>query len=155
MPAQHIPAQFRGAVPYLYIKGAAEAIEFYKSCFGAAEIMRMTDPKTGAIGHAEIKIGDAAIMLADEFPSMGVLSPKTIGGSPVTIMLYVDDVDTIVKQAVAGGAKILRPVEDQLYGDRAGKIEDPFGHTWFIATHKEEVSPEEIAKRAKAKYGMA
>jgi PhnB protein len=114
--------------------------------------MRLAGPD-GKIGHAEIKIGAAPIMLADEFPDMGVLSPQSLGGSPVSIHLYVEDVDALASQAVAAGAKVLRPVEDQFYGDRAGKLEDPFGHVWWIATHKEDVSFEEIQKRAAALYG--
>ena len=131
------------AIPYLCVKGAAEAIEFYKKAFGAKELMRMGQPD-GLIGHAEMKIGNAVIMLADEFPNMGVLSPQTLGGTPVTIHLYVEDVDEVAKQAVAAGARVLRPIEDQFYGDRGGKLEDPFGHAWWIATHKEDLPPDEI-----------
>ena len=111
--------------------------------------MRIADP-SGKIGHAEIMIGDAPIMLADEFPEMAFRSPQTLGGSPVTIHLYTEDVDTLIEQAVSAGAKLVRPVEDHFYGDRAGKLKDPFGHVWYIATHKEDVSPEEIQKRAAA-----
>jgi PhnB protein len=139
------------AIPYLCVKGAAEAIEFYKKAFGATEVMRMGQPD-GRIGHAEIKIGNAPIMLADEFPEMGVLSPQTLGGTPVTIHLYVEDVDALAKQAIAAGARVLRPIGDQFYGDRGGKLEDPFGHAWWIATHKEDLSPEEMQKRAAALF---
>lgn len=114
--------------------------------------MRMGDP-SGRVGHAELTIGKGLIMLSDEFPEMGVLSPKSLGGSPVTIHIYTEDVDTMANRAVEAGAKILRPVEDQFYGDRAGKLEDPFGHTWWLATHKEDVSPEEMKKRAAKLFG--
>lgn len=147
-----IPDGYHGATPYLCVKGAAEAIDFYKRAFGATETMRMPAPD-GKIGHAEIRIGEANIMLSDEYPEMNVLSPTTIGGSPVTIMIYVEDVDALAKQAVAAGAKIIRPVEDQFYGDRGGKLQDPFGHTWWLATHKEDVPPEEMQKRAAAMFG--
>jgi PhnB protein len=144
-----VPDGYHTATPYLIVKGAAQAIEFYKRAFGATELMRMPQPG-GKIGHAEIKIGDSPIMLADESPDVGAHSPQSIGGSPVSIMLYVEDVDTIFSQAVAAGAKVRRPVADQFYGDRTGGIEDPFGHLWYIATHKEDVSPEEMRKRAAA-----
>jgi PhnB protein len=144
-----IPDGYHTATPYLIVNGAAQAIEFYKKAFGATEIMRMAQPG-GKVGHAEIKIGDSIIMLADESPDVGARSPQSIGGSPVSIMLYVEDVDRIFSQAVAAGAKVKRPVADQFYGDRTGGIEDPFGHLWYIATHKEDVSPEEMRKRAAA-----
>jgi PhnB protein len=144
-----IPDGYHAATPYLIVNGAAQAIEFYKKAFGATEIMRMAQPG-GKVGHAEIKIGDSIIMLADESPDVGARSPQSIGGSPVSIMLYVEDVDRIFSQAVAAGAKVKRPVADQFYGDRTGGIEDPFGHLWYIATHKEDVSPEEMRKRAAA-----
>jgi PhnB protein len=147
-----IPDGYQGATPYLSIRGAASAIDFYKDAFGATEEMRMGDPN-GKIGHAEIKIGEARIMLADECPEMGFRSPQEYGGSPVTIHLYVEDVDKLVSHAVAAGAKVLKPVEDQFYGDRAGKLEDPFGHVWYIATHKEDVPPEELKRRAAALFG--
>jgi PhnB protein len=149
-----IPDGYRGAIPYLTVKNAAAAIDFYKQAFGAAELMRMTAPD-GKIGHAEIKIGDAILMLSDEYPEMNVLSPETIGGSPVVIHLYVENVDVTAGQAIAAGAKVVRPVEDQFYGDRAGKFTDPFGHHWWLATHKEDVAPEEMKKRAAALYGGA
>jgi len=144
-----VPDGYHTATPYLIVKGAAQAIEFYKKAFGATELMRMPQPG-GKIGHAEIKIGDSPIMLADESPDVGARSPQSIGGSPVSIMLYVEDVDRIFSQAVEAGAKVKRPVADQFYGDRTGGIEDPFGHLWYIATHKEDVSPEEMRKRAAA-----
>lgn len=143
------PAGYHTVTPYLIIKRAADAIEFYKKALGATELMRMPQPD-GRIGHAELKIGDSHVMLADEFPEKNIRGPKSLGGSPVTIHLYVEDVDAVAKRAVAAGAKELMPVTDQFYGDRAGKFEDPFGHLWYISTHKEDLSPEEIAKRAKA-----
>jgi PhnB protein len=144
-----IPEGYHTATPYLIIKGAAKAIEFYKKAFGAQEMMRMAQPD-GRIGHAEIKIGDSPIMIADEFPEMGARSPQSLGGSPVSILLYVEDVDAFAKQAVTAGAKVVRPVKDQFYGDRSGSFEDPFGHQWHIATHVEDVAPEEMHKRAAA-----
>ena len=147
-----IPDGYHGATPYLTVKGAADAIEFYKNAFGATELYRIGSPD-GKIGHAEIKIGEAIIMLSDEYPEMNVLSPATIGGSPVTIHIYVEDVDAAAAKAIAAGAKVERPVEDQFYGDRGGKFTDPFGHHWWLATHIENVSPDEIKKRAAALFG--
>ena len=144
-----IPEGYEGATPYLIIKDAARALEFYKKAFGATEIMRIPSPG-GKVGHAEIKIGAAIIMLADEFPDMNCKSPQSFGGTPVSIMVYVQDVDAFVKQAVSAGAKVLRPVENKFYGDRAGSLEDPFGHQWHFATHVEDVPPDEMAKRAEA-----
>jgi PhnB protein len=144
-----IPEGYHTVTPYLIIRRAADAIDFYKKALGATELMRMPQPD-GRIGHAELKIGDSHVMLADECPEKNVRGPKSLGGSPVTIHLYVEDVDAVAKRAVAAGAKELMPVKDQFYGDRAGKFEDPFGHLWYISTHKEDLSPEEIAKRAKA-----
>lgn len=144
-----IPDGYHGATPYLCCKDAAGAIAFYKKAFGATELMRLADP-TGRIGHAEVKIGEAVIMLSDEHPEMGVRSPQSLGGSPVGIHLYVEDVDALSKQAVAAGAKLVRPVADQFYGDRTSTLEDPFGHRWFIATHKEDVSAEETGRRYEA-----
>jgi PhnB protein len=144
-----IPDGYHNVTPYLIVNDAAAAIEFYKKAFGATELMRMPKPN-GKIGHAEIRIGDSPIMLADEAPEMGARSPRTFGGSPVSIFLYVDDVDTTFARAVDGGAKVQRPLADQFYGDRTGGVEDPFGHAWYIATHVEDVSPEEMKKRAAA-----
>ena len=134
------------ATPYLCCKDAARAIEFYKKAFGATEAIRLSEPG-GRIGHAEIRIGDAPIMLSDEYPEMDVRSPESLGGSPVLIHLYVDDVDALASQAVAAGAKLLRPVADQFYGDRSGALTDPFGHRWMIATRKEDASAAEMQKR--------
>src|SRR5262245_25842974 len=144
-----IPEGYHTATPYLIVRNAAHAIEFYKKAFGATELMRMAEPN-GRIGHAEIKVGDSPIMLADEVPEMGFRSPESLGGSPVSILLYVEEVDAVFNQAVAAGAKVQRPVADQFYGDRTGGVTDPFGHVWYIATHKEDVSPEEMRKRAAA-----
>ena len=147
-----IPDEYRGATPYLCVNGAARAIKFYQDAFGAKEGMRMPQPD-GKIGHAEIRIGDAPIMLADEFPDMNFRSPQSLGGSPVNILVYVKDVDALVSRAVAAGAKLTRPVADQFYGDRLGVLEDPFGHSWSFATHIEDVSPEEMQLRAAKAHG--
>ena len=144
-----IPEGYHSVTPYLIFSGAAEAIEFYKKALGAEEVMRMGDPGS-RISHAEISIGDSRIMLADEHPELQAFSPKTVGGSPVTIHLYVADVDAAVARAVAAGAKLVRPVADQFYGDRNGGIEDPFGYRWFIATRKEDLTMDEIRRRAAA-----
>jgi PhnB protein len=150
--AKPIPDGYHTVTPYLIIKGAAKALDFYKKAFSATELMRLADPKSDNIGHAEIKIGDSTIMLADEYPDMGYRSPKSLGGTPVSLMLYVKDVDGLARQAVAAGAKELRPVKDQFYGDRSGTFEDPFGHVWTIATHTEDLTPDEIEKRAAAAF---
>jgi PhnB protein len=144
-----IPEGYPRVIPYLSIDGATAAIDFYKNVFGAKERVRMPAPE-GKIGHAELELGDSVIMLADVFPGMGAPSPKTLGGTPVSIMVYVEDVDTVFDRALKAGAKAERPVENQFYGDRAGQFEDPFGHKWFVATHVEDVAPEEMAKRAAA-----
>ena len=146
MPVHYIPEGYNSVTPYLVIKGAAEAIEYYKNVFGATELVRMPDP-SGRIGHAELKIGNSHIMLADEFPEMEYRGPLSLGSSPVSMLLYVEDVDKVVERAVAAGAKILKPVQDQFYGDRSGFIQDPFGHLWGVATHIEDVSPQEMKER--------
>lgn len=149
---QKIPDAYRGATPYLICKGAAQAIDFYKQAFGATELFRLGAPG-GAIGHAEIRIGkDAIVMLADECPDMGAKGPQSIGGTPVRMYVYVEDVDALARQAAAAGAKVIRPVADQFYGDRSVMLEDPFGHQWGFATHVEDVSPEEIDRRAAALF---
>jgi PhnB protein len=144
-----IPEGYHSVTPYLILSGAGEAIAFYKKALGAEELLRMDGPG-GKIHHAEIKVGDSRIMLADEHPDIQALSPKTIGGSPVSIHLYVEDVDAAVERAVAAGAKLIRPVADQFYGDRTGGVEDPFGYRWFMATHKEDLTMDEIRRRAAA-----
>lgn len=146
----HIPKGYNAITPYLIIRGAAKAIEYYKKVFGATEIMRMPGPN-GTVGHAELKIGDSNIMLADENPSMGQghASAATIGASPVSIYLYIPDVDKVFDRAVAEGAKVLKPVQDQFYGDRSGFLQDPFGHLWGLATHVEDVSADEMQRRMK------
>ena len=142
-----IPDGYHAVTPYLIINGAAAAIDFYKKAFGAVELFRMADPN-GKVGHAEIRIGDSPIMLADEFPTMGAKGPKSFGGSPISLYLYVENVDRTADQAVAAGAKLTQPVSDKFYGDRSGQLEDPFGHTWNIATHTEDVPADELARRA-------
>jgi PhnB protein len=141
--AKPIPDGYRSVQPYLHIRGAADAIEFYKKAFGAKERMRMPEP-SGRIAHAEIEIGDSCIMLADEYPEKQIYSPKHLGGSAVSIMLYVQDCDATYKQALSAGAKSLREPADQFYGDRMSGVEDPFGFQWWIATHIKDVSPEEM-----------
>jgi PhnB protein len=142
-----IPDGYPQITPYLSIAGASDAIDFYTKVFGATERMRMAGPD-GTIGHAELEIGDSLIMLADENPQFGNVSPKTIGGTPVTISVYVDDVDDVFDRAIGAGATELRAVENQFYGDRTGQFEDPFGHHWSVSTHVEDVPPDEMEKRA-------
>lgn len=144
-----VPEGYHTTTPYLIIGGAAEAIEFYKKAFGATELLRFPAPG-GKIGHAEIKIGDSPIMLADEFPEMGYKGPKALGGSPVSLMIYVEDVDTVFNQAVAAGAAVKEALSDKFYGDRMGTVTDPYGHVWHVSTHKEDVSIEEMERRMKA-----
>jgi PhnB protein len=147
MAAKSTPDGYHSVTPYLIINGAADAIEFYKHAFGASELMRMPRPD-GKIGHAEIRIGDSAIMLADEHPEMGYRSPQSLGGAGVSLMIYVERVDEVFKRAVASGAKELQPIKDQFYGDRSGTLQDPFGHKWTVATHIEDIPPEEMRRRA-------
>jgi PhnB protein len=144
-----IPEGYQVLTPYLVCKDAARAIEFYKNVLGATEKMRMPAPD-GKVGHAELQFGSSQLMLADEYPEMGYRGPQAFGGSPVTLHLYVDDVDTVFKRAISAGAKERQPVENKFYGDRSGTIEDPFGHTWNLSTHIEDVSPEEMEKRMAA-----
>jgi len=147
-----IPDGYPRVSPYLVVDGAAQAIDFYTQVLGATERMRMGGPD-GKIGHAELQFGDSVVMLADEYPDMGYVGPKAVGGTPVTIGVYVEDVDKTFDAAVKAGAKALRPVEDQFYGDRSGQFEDPFGHRWSIQTHIEDVPPDEMEKRAAAMGG--
>jgi PhnB protein len=147
-----VPDGYHSITPYLTFDGAAEAIEFYQKIFGATEILRLPGPD-GKIGHAEIKIGDSVLMMADEKPAMGYRSPKALGGTPVGIMLYVEDVDRTFASALASGATAEKPVQDQFYGDRSGTVVDPFGYKWTIATHVEDVSHEEMQRRIADLYG--
>lgn len=144
-----IPDDYPRVTPYLIIDGASAAIDFYSSVLGATERLRMAGPD-GKVGHAELGIGDSVIMLADEHLDMDVRGPQTVGGTPVTLHVYVEDADSVFERAVQAGAKALRPVEDKFYGDRSGQFEDPFGHRWDVATHVEDVPPEEMPKRAAA-----
>jgi PhnB protein len=146
MAVSPIPAGYHTATPHLILKGAAEAIDFYKSAFGAVELCRMPMPD-GKVGHAEIRIGDSMIMLADEVPEMGYRGPASLGGTPIGLMLYVPDCDAVFHRALAAGAKQVKPMADQFWGDRCGTITDPFGHQWTIATHVEDVPPEEMQSR--------
>ena len=146
-----IPEGYATVTPYITIGGASDAIAFYKKAFGAEEVMRMNSPD-GKVMHAEIRIGGSVIMLHDENPEWKALSPKTIGGSGSSIMLYVPDVDAVMKAAEQAGATVTMPAADQFYGDRCGNITDPFGHKWAIATHIEDVAPDEIERRAKAMF---
>ena len=148
-PVNPIPEGYPRVSPYLCVEDGARAIDFYTSVLGATEKMRMDGPD-GKIGHAELTLGDSVIMLADEYPDMGHLSPTRIGGTPVTLHTYVEDVDAVFEKALAAGAKSLRPVENQFYGDRSGQFEDPFGHKWNVASHVEDVDEEEMARRAEA-----
>ena len=146
-----IPAGYHSVTPYLILDRAADGIEYYKKAFGATELFRMDHE--GKVGHAELKIGDSPIMVADEYPQMGYRSPKALGGTPVSIMIYVEDVDTVYKRAIDAGGKEVKPLQDQFYGDRSGTLTDPFGHVWTIATHKEDVSMEEMNRRMAAAHG--
>jgi PhnB protein len=142
-----IPDGYPVVTPYLCVDGAADAIDFYKEMFGATERMRMAEPD-GTIGHAELQLGDSVVMLSDEFEAMGISSPKTLGGTPVTLSVYVTDVDAVIAKALAAGATLVRPIENQFYGDRSGQILDPWGHRWSVGTHVEDVPPEEMERRA-------
>jgi PhnB protein len=147
MAVKPIPDGYHSVTPYLIVKGAAKALDYYKQALGATELFRVDGPG-GTVGHAEIKIGDSIVMLADEFPQMGFRGPEALGGSPVGLMIYVPDVDTQFAQALAAGGTMVKPLQNQFYGDRSGTIRDPFGHLWTISTHVEDVSPEEVARRA-------
>jgi PhnB protein len=149
-----IPDGYHNVTPYLFVKSAAGAIEFYKKVFGATEIVRMAG-SNGKVMHAELKIGDSIVMLADENPQSGVMSPQTIGGFSAGLHVYVENADAIIQKAIENGAKPLRPIQNQFYGDRSGSILDPFGHMWSVATHIEDVSPEEMRKRMSAAVSQA
>lgn len=146
-----IPDGYEGVTPYLICRNASAAIDFYKRAFGAEELFRIDNDQM--VGHAELKIGGAIIMLADEHPDMGALSPESIGGTPVSLMIYVEDVDAFAERAIGEGAEVIKPVQDQFYGDRSGYFKDPFGHQWSFATHIEDLSPEELNERASAMHG--
>ena len=146
MTVKSIPEGFHSVTPYLSIQGASEALEFYKQAFNATELFRLDAPG-GVIGHAEIIIGDSHIMMSDQCEESPIPSPQSLGGSSVGLYIYVEDVDALFAQAINAGAKEVKPVEDQFYGDRTGTLEDPFGHIWFLGTHKEDLTPEEINER--------
>lgn len=152
MAVKPIPEGYHSVSPVLIVREGRKAVDFYKKALGATERMFMTDPD-GNLAHAEIEVGDSTIMIGAENPEWKNQSPESLGGSPVMIHLYVEDVDTVAQKAVGAGAKLLSPVEDQFYGDRSGRLEDPFGHIWTVSTHKEDVSAEEIEKRAAALFG--
>ncbi len=147
-----VPEEFHTVTPYMTINGASGAIEFYKEAFGATEIFRWADPD-GRVRHAEVVIGDSPVMLTDEAPDFGMVGPQSFGGSPVHMFLYVEDADAVFERAIAAGATELMPVENSEDGDRRGGVTDPFGHVWYISTHKEDVSPEEIQRRVAAMSG--
>lgn len=149
MAVKPIPDGYHSITPYLIVDGGARALEFYQKAFGAEEKFRMPGPD-GKIGHAEMRLGSSMFMLADENPNLGARSPKSVGGTPITLMVYVDDVDKVFARAVAAGAKVERPLANQFYGDRTGGVTDPFGHKWYLATHVEDVPPEEMDRRMKA-----
>ena len=150
---EKIPKDYHSITPALIVKNGDEAIEFYNNGFGVEDRSRMKGPD-GRVAHAELKLGDSVFMLSDEYPEMKCLSPKTIGGSPVSMYVYVDDVDSIFNKAISAGAKVLDPVKDQFWGDRHGRLEDPFGHLWSIATHKKDLSEEEMKKAAEAAFSQ-
>jgi PhnB protein len=146
-----IPDGHEAVVPYLICRNAEAAIDFYKRAFGAEELIRMGEP--GKVGHCEMKIGNARFMLADEFPELGALSPESIGGTPVSLYVYVENIDSFADKAITEGLKVIRPVADQFYGDRSGYFADPFGHKWGFSTHVEDLTPEQMEERAKAVHG--
>lgn len=148
MSVKPIPEGYHSVTPYLIVRGGVAAIEYYTKAFGAVELFRISAPG-GKVGHAEIKIGDSMIMLADEHPQMGYNGPETIGGTPVSLMIYVEDVDTVFERAVTAGGTVKEALQDKFYGDRMGSLVDPFGHIWHIATHKEDVPMDEMERRAK------
>jgi PhnB protein len=150
MAVKPVPDGYHTVTPYLIVRDAARAIEFYKAALGATELFRMADPSSGKVGHAEIRIGDSVVMLADEHPEFMAVGPQTLGGTTFGILVYVPDVDAQFARAVAAGGTVERPLKDQFYGDRSGTFVDPFGHKWTIATHVEDVPPEEMSRRMEA-----
>ena len=148
-PVKAIPDGCSGAIPYLRVKGAVDALAFYQKAFGAVETMRLLMPG-GTVGHAEFKINDAVVMLSEEFPDMGIVGPATLGNTSVGLAIHVENVDAAFDKAVAAGAEVKKPVADQFYGDRSGGVKDACGNQWWMATHVEDVSPEEIARRMAA-----
>jgi PhnB protein len=152
MAVKPIPEGFHSVTPYLTVRGAAEAIDFYRRAFGAVELMRLPGPG-GTITHAEVRIGDSIVMLADEAPEMGTRSPESLGGTGVSLYVYVEDVDAVVARAAGAGAKVTLPARDMFWGDRFASVVDPFGHVWGLATHQEDLSPDEIARRRAAVQG--
>jgi PhnB protein len=145
-----LPPGYPTVTPYLIVRGAAEAIEFYKRVFGAIERMRLNGPDGKSIAHAELQLGESVLMLADESPALGALSPQSVAGNPISLLIYVENVDEVFGRALAAGAQEIRPVKNQFYGDRSGMLQDPFGHKWSVATHVEDVSSEEMDQRMKA-----
>jgi PhnB protein len=152
MAVKPIPDGYHSVTPYLIVDGAARALDFYKEALGAQELYRMPMPD-GRIAHSELRIGNSIVMLADENPQMNARGPKSLGGSPITLMVYVEDVDKVFARAVAAGATVQRPIANQFYGDRTGGVTDPFGHVWYLATHVEDVPPDEMERRMKAQRG--
>ena len=153
MSVKPIPEGFTSITPHLVVRGAAEAIEFYEKAFGAEELVRLPSPCGKFIMHSTLRIGNSMIMLVDEFPDMGCISPQSINGTPVTVHLYVEDADAVYTKAVAEGAKETMPLENTFWGDRYGKLEDPYGHSWSVATHLEDLTPEQIMENAKKAFG--
>jgi PhnB protein len=151
MAVKPIPDGYHSITPYLIVDGAAAALEFYKTAFGAVELFRMPMPD-GKLAHSEFQIGDSRLMMGDESPTMGFRGPKSLGGSAISLCIYVDNVDSLAERAIAAGVKVLRPVQDQFYGDRTGTFEDPYGHVWTIMTHTEDVTAEEMNQRMKAMH---
>jgi PhnB protein len=151
-PTKAVPDGFHTLTPHLVVKGASEAIEFYKKAFGAEEIKRVPGPDGKSLVHAELKIGDSRLLLVDEFPEMDCRGPQSVGGSPVSIHMFVDDADAAFDRALSAGAEVRMPLADQFWGDRYGVLTDPFGHVWSIATHKEDLTAEQISKRAQAAF---
>lgn len=147
MAVKPIPDRFHSVTPYLFVDNGAKALEFYQKAFGGEELFRMNDP-SGRIGHAEVKIGNSIIMLSDEYPEMDARGPNSLGGTPIGLYVYVQDVDAVFSRAIQAGGRVVKPVADQFYGDRCGALKDPFGHLWTLATHKEDLTREELDKRA-------